>query len=832
VQGTTSTLASVDAVQEFAVQTSSYAPEFGRQPGAQVSIVTRSGTSQLHGNAFEYFRDSALDANDFFANANGIPKPDLRQHDTGFTLGGPLRPLDNTFFFASYEALRLRQPSVSSPFLVPSQEARAQASGFARDVFAAFPLPTGPTLPEDPSLAPYVGSASNPSRLDSISGRVDRTFTSGTRAFVRASYTPSRMEVRGPFGVSPFNVVTTTRSRSRFVTGGLTNIVRPSIVNDLRVNVSQATAQGAHAQDTYEGAGLLPDLALFGPGVASRETASGAVGVGPLSLYYGDYFDNRQRQINVVDTVHVQVGHHEVKVGVDFRRLDADQAGPRYQRYLFFDTPADVIAERVSFAYIGRFDAYPSARFTNLAFYAQDTWRRNAKLTLTFGLRYDINAAPGFPDDAAPHRLVGLSDPLTATLAPDDTPLYRTRWFDVAPRFGAAFQASDRLVVRGGVGLFNDVGYSYVGNMLGYSLLPYGGFAGAGGVSLSDPVISTLPEPDQLGAYGGVAVYDPNYKTPYSLQYNVALERQLDAATTVSAAYVGAHGRRLERLERWEVRGGVAGLPTSRLDIIRNNGWLDYRSLQLQYRRRLSGGVQALASYALSRSIDNAPATDTSIYAPQAPAEREDPNRDRGHSDFDARHTFTASVSYLLPPSDAIAGRLLGGVAFDAIFRARSATPVNVVSGHDPFGFGLTALYRPDRVEGVPLYLTGSEYPGGKAINPGAFVAVDRQGNLERNSVRGFGVAQLDLSVRRSFALPRTSRLTVAMDAFNVLNHPNFANPGQSLYDGGVANLSLPNFGVATRMLGRGFASTGGGVSPLYQIGGPRSLQLSARWAF
>jgi hypothetical protein len=369
--------------------------------------------------------------------------------------------------------------------------------------------------------------------------------------------------------------------------------------------------------------------------------------------------------------------------------------------------------------------------------------------------------------------------------------------------------------------------------MLGYSLLPYGGFAGAGDVSLSDPVISTLPQRNQLGAYGGVAVYDPNYTTPYSLQYNVAVERQLGTATTVSAAYVGAHGRRLERLERWEVPGGVAGLPTNRLDIIRNNGWSDYQSLQLQFRRRLSGGVQALASYALSRSIDNAPATDTSIYAPQAPAEREDPDRDRGHSDFDARHVFTASVSYQLPtPSGSIARPLLGGFALDAIFRARSATPVNVVSGDDPFGFGLTALYRPDRVEGVPLYLTGSEYPGGKAINPDAFVAVDHQGNLERNSVRGFGVAQLDLSLRRTFALPWSSRLTVAVDAFNVLNHPNFANPGQSLYEGGVANLSLPNFGVSTRMLGQGFASTGGGVSPLYQIGGPRSLQLSARWAF
>lgn len=222
------------------------------------------------------------------------------------------------------------------------------------------------------------------------------------------------------------------------------------------------------------------------------------------------------------------------------------------------------------------------------------------------------------------------------------------------------------------------------------------------------------------------------------------------------------------------------------------------------------------------------------MYAPSAPGERQDPNEDRGYSDFDVRHTFSAAVSWLLPsPASTWGRRVLGGFAIDAIIRARSATPVNVVSGNDPFGFGLVAVYRPDRVAGEPLYLTGSQYPGGKRINPAAFaVAPDRQGTLERNALRGFGMSQLDLSLRRQISMSARVRLTVAMDAFNVLNTPNFANPVQSLYSGGVANLDLPNFGISTQMLGRGFASTGGGVSPLYQVGGPRSLQLSARVAF
>ncbi|MBK9709074.1 MAG: carboxypeptidase regulatory-like domain-containing protein [Acidobacteria bacterium] len=166
-QGSTASLASVDAVQEFSIQTSTYAPEFGRQPGAQVQLVTRSGTNDWHGSLFNYLRNDKLDANNFFANANSLKRPPIRQNDFGGVIGGPVHlpksvfgPLgydgrNRTFFFFSYEGVRLRTPFVTVPLQVPSIAARQNATGVLRDILNAFPLPTGAPLAASPNVAPY-----------------------------------------------------------------------------------------------------------------------------------------------------------------------------------------------------------------------------------------------------------------------------------------------------------------------------------------------------------------------------------------------------------------------------------------------------------------------------------------------------------------------------------------------------------------------------------------------------------------------------------------------------------------------------------------------------
>jgi hypothetical protein len=243
-QGGTSSLASVDAVQEFTIQTSTYAPEYGRQPGAQVAIVTRSGSNALHGSAFNYFRNDKLDANSWFGNFNGLRRPALRQNDFGFTLGGPLtlpriyNGRNRTFFFASYEGLRLVQPVISVPSRVPSIAARQQATGMVKALLEAYPLPVAAPLAEAPLETPYITSFSNRSNLDATSLRIDHTISEKFTLFGRYNYAPSENLERGRFATPSF--VTQLPAKSETFTAGGTMTFSPVITNDLRFNWSKA----------------------------------------------------------------------------------------------------------------------------------------------------------------------------------------------------------------------------------------------------------------------------------------------------------------------------------------------------------------------------------------------------------------------------------------------------------------------------------------------------------------------------------------------------------------------------------------------------------------
>jgi hypothetical protein len=215
--------------------------------------------------------------------------------------------------------------------------------------------------------------------------------------------------------------------------------------------------------------------------------------------------------------------------------------------------------------------------------------------------------------------------------------------------------------------------------------------------------------------------------------------------------------------------------------------------------------------------------TEESIINFQAPGATYDPERDRGPSDYDVRHAFSAALSYDVPgPSRGLARALLADWSVDGIVRARSALPVNVLTGADPLGLGYTHVSRPDRVPGQPEYVDDPSAPGGRRIDAAAFSvpAEPRQGDLPRNALRGFGAWQLDVSVHRQVTLGGRWRAHFRADVFNVFNHANFFNPENVLTN--------PSFGQPTQVLARGLR----GLDPLYQIGGPRSIQLSLRVLF
>src|SRR5258708_1048408 len=226
-QGGTNSLVSVDAMQEFRIQTSTYAPEFGRVPGGQISIVTRSGTNQFHGVAFDYFRNDVLDANDWFANGKGLPRPEERQNDFGGTFSGPILK-DRTFFFFSYEGLRLRLPQTKLS-TVPDVGARQTAVAGMQPILNAFPLPNGTDNPVT-GIAQFNASYSDPASLDAYSLRLDHRISKKLSIFGRYNYSPSNLAQRG-IGGTALSIVRPTDITVQTATAGAAWLRLPAVTN-------------------------------------------------------------------------------------------------------------------------------------------------------------------------------------------------------------------------------------------------------------------------------------------------------------------------------------------------------------------------------------------------------------------------------------------------------------------------------------------------------------------------------------------------------------------------------------------------------------------------
>src|SRR5262249_12115993 len=274
--GGTNSLVSVDAMQEFRIQTSSFAPEFGRTPGGQISIATRSGTNAFRGTVFEYSRDSALDARDWFVNANGLEKPEARQHDFGAVLGGPL-VRDKTFFFASYEGLRLHQPT-SQETVVPDAS-RQQAPATMRPYLDAYPTANGAAV--GPGLAQFSASYLNPSSPAPFRTRLAHVGNAKPRLFLRYTSPPPPPDERGPTA-SIGTVLSMTNSLSTSLhtaTAGLVQVIGSGMSNDLRVNYSNHRVSSTFALDDFGGARPLEDSLIFPAGYSSANAI--------LQLYVG-----------------------------------------------------------------------------------------------------------------------------------------------------------------------------------------------------------------------------------------------------------------------------------------------------------------------------------------------------------------------------------------------------------------------------------------------------------------------------------------------------------------------------------------------------------------
>ena len=826
--GGTNSLVSVDATQEFRIQTSSFAPEFGRTPGGQISIATRSGTNTFHATLFEYFRNSVLDARDWFVNVNGLPKPQQRQNDFGGVIGGPIRK-DKTFFFFSYEGLRLRQPS-SMQTAVPDNASRQAAPAATRPYLNAFPVANGPAI--GLGLAQFNASFSNPSTLNAYSIRMDHIVNSKVTLFGRYNYSPSSVEERGPF-FSSGRVLSTRNVMSASIhtfTTGMTQLITPGISNEVRANYSNDRVTINYVMDDFAGAVPLPDATLFPSQFTSANSLFLLIVGGAGQYAHGKQGVNEQRQINLLDNLSVIEGSHQLKFGVDYRRLAPFTSPFAYRHFFFFSgvtaNPGGALSGTVSFAQPTAYHG-SSLMSQNLSLYGQDTWKITPRLTLTYGLRWDVNPPLKGKDSASdPFTVVGLSNPATMTLAPRGTPLYETTYGNLAPRLGLAYQFHGirdwDAVLRAGFGMFYDLGQGSLGGVasffpylvsksLALALFPLStNNAAPPAVTLNPPVSTIL-------------VADPHLKLPRTYQWNLAVDQSIGNNQSLSLTYVAAIGRDLLRTTQL-----FNPNPNFQSVLITDNSATsDYHALQMKFQRRLSRGLQAITSYTFSHSIDIA-STDASNNFNTA-ARIAAPNLDRGNSDFDIRHSFTGGVTYVLPfpAQHKVVRNILGSWSVDSFILARSAPPVNI-AGATFIAAGTLLAPRPNVIAGVPLEIHGSQFPGGKMFNRAAFATAPAgtQGNLGRNVLRGFGAWQADVGLQRQFYLTERLRLRFRAEFFNIFNHPNFGSPTNLL--------TSPLFGRSTQTLANSLGSGGanGGFNPLYQIGGPRSIQFALKLQF
>ena len=839
VIGGTNNLVSVDALQEFRIQTSSYAPEYGRTPGAQISITTRSGTNQLHGNVFEYLRNDVLDASDWFANHNGLPKPKERQNDFGGVLGGPIIR-NRTFFFASYEGQRLRLPQILLT-QVPSTRVRQSSPTALQPYLNVFPQPNGPETRDGSGnltgLAPFNASFSNQGSLDAGSIRIDHTINEKLTVFGRFNYSPSELVQRAG-GSAALNNIFVNAVHTTTATGGLDWLISPLVANQLRINFSRNLGLNSSHLDTFGGAVIPADSVLYPPSATNKDVVQLTVTGAPFLAYNvgGKFVNTTVRQINITDNVSFVVGSHTIKVGGDYRWVSPELDPYSYINSIQFSNMSSFLAGKPLFVLNGVSSPGRFA-FNNTSVFAQDQWKASARLTLTYGLRWEVNPPPSANKQLP--AVTEISDPTTAAIAPAGTPLWHTSYANFAPRLGVAYQLHSgdayQTIVRGGFGVFYDLGTQAAGRATQVGGYPYGGFNLLFGVNFPLAASNTVAPPVTFTTPASVTGFDPHLKLPYTLQWNAAIEQALGNNQTLSLTYLGSGGRRLQR----ETLYNKPNATFSTLYAISNGSNSDYDALQIQFLRRLSRGLQASASYTWSHSIDDASAsfianTSTALSQIVAPG-----FSNRGSSDFDIRHAFSGGLTYDIPKPKygAVAEHVLGGWSLDNILQIRSAPPLDVTNGATiPVSPDVNLILRPDLVSGQPVYLHGSQFPGGKALNFAAFAlpSIDpvtklptHQGNLARNSFRGFGAGEWDMALRRQFPIRERLQLQFRAELFNILNHPNFGQP--------VTNLAVgaATFGKSTQMLGRSLGqSFGTGLASLYQLGGPRTGQLALKVVF
>ncbi len=847
----------VEAIREFRIVTSSYSAEYGGKSGGLIDVVTKSGTNDLHGSAFWFHRNDALDARNFF-DPGAVPE--FRRHQFGASLGGPVKR-NKTFFFVNYEGLREAKGDTSGD-VTPNRDARRgylpnpstgvlELVGVAPAVepfLALYPLPNGPDFGNGTGL--WTGNADRDIEEDYVTVRLDHSLTSRDSIYGRYTYDASDATLpfggNAPFpGFPRFNT-----GRDQILTIEETHAFSPTLLNTLRFGFNRRLRLTGPSNPNPSGL----SFSLI-PGSSLGQIRVGGLGnMGNSGRSEADLVNN---VFQVTDSVSYVKGRQNLKIGAALTRvqlndtLQVDQNGT-----ITFSDVRSFLTNRPSLfrGVLPGADYARGLRFTHAAFYVQDSIRWKPNFTLNLGLRYE----PWTNITEVNGKLPILLNPLAAT-GPESFQLSKTLFLgnpstsNWAPRAGFAWDpfGTGRTAVRGGFGVFFDT--------------PYNG-------DLIDPIILAPPfvQPVEVrnpgfpnilkGGSGtrpqlaaALLEYD-NLHWPSVIQYHVAVQRELIRNTVLTVTYNGMRADHM--VSRRELNTKIPEiLPDGRkfysttapkrnpavgsMALFATDAKAWYDGLQLSLNKRLAQGFAVFGSYAFSKALDEAPAaisiTETSG-GPKIRMDSDDLARDKGLGAFDVRHSLTLSSLWDLPFGS---GRRLGSGVPGFVGKAISGWALSGVvvfnSGH-PFtpmisfnhsrsgvaGASATNVDRPDLRPGFSNNpVTGDPDrwydPAAFALPPAGYF-----GNLGRNTLTGPGLSTVDLSLMKETRVESAGerfRVQFRVELFNAFNHPNFDMPGNA------QNLTAGSF-IFTNTSGQpNLAAT----RPVRTTTDPRELQFALK---
>ncbi len=851
IGGAPASLLPIDAIQEFNLQ-SSFGAEYGRNSGSVVNIVTKSGTNHLHGSGFEFLRNSALDARNYF---NTEPKKSVFQNNNfGASLGGPIVK-NKIFFFGAYDGERER---VGSDFLllVPTQNQIQQARGIAQSIQGE----VNPGL--DAILANYpqsttgqiAASVRDKNDGDYLIAKLDHSLTNnelltGRYAFAR-NYQVFPFGSPGGFGAGSRlpQFAQTSPTRVQVVSMSFLSTLSSSKINEVRFGYSRYRTSFSSLNANFDPTTIGLNFGTGKLGLPEFDFTNienlGATGFSvPRGRTSGTY--------QILDNFSWLRGKHTFKFGGEFRRASIDNFNDNLERGIFQFTAgvglsSDPVADALADFYTGgsqdtsfccsfvSVDTGNSQRTTynnGFSFFAQDDFRALPSFTLNLGLRWEY-----FGPLSEKNRLLSNlgQDGNLAMVGTDGlNGLYKRDLHDFGPRIGFAWNAIRNTVVRAAYGLY----YDYVPQDLfianfttsaGVATNPVGpkavlpmnfdltAFNGTNPVPLS-PIMSVATS----GPYS-VFVTPQNFRSPYTQNWNLNVQQQLSQSASVEVGYVGSKGSRLVRLTDLNEPDANGVRPNPKFSAVDELAPLSssaYHALQLSTRIQNAHHLSGFAGYVWSKSLDYA--SDGIDFVPGA-AFPQDPGNlaaEHGPSTFDTRNRFTAALNYEVPFLGSMK-RLGSGWELNTIISVQSGRPIPIADSFDNSG-RFYFNQRPNVVPGVNLILPHWT-PATGYLNPLTFAqpAQGTFGDLGRNAISGPGYRNWDFSIAKNTQLKESLNLQLRAEFFNILNHPNFALPNHNITPG------LGPMGVITQT--PDVAQTNPGLGG----GGPRVIQLGAKFLF